>query len=269
VRTRNLQLLGSGSGTLTQQASPTTTNYTIVWPDTSAWLSAQPAGTQFFLRSSTGNTTTSNLTWFGVLGDLVDNNGNALGTADAGQVTYWADDNSITGEAGFLWNATANTLTIGQTGETAEIFFTDGTVTDSISINHGTAGNEFRFPDVPAGTVNIPVATNLPSGSTDDQILLSNIDGTATWTDNPFAGVQRGVATPTPGAFTHVITLAGTVTIDATDVILITSYDINATPSVAGNILAVTARSGATFTVSSTGPFTATEAIAWLFIPIP
>lgn len=267
VRTRSLQLIDpSGAGVVTQVAASPTVNYSVVWPGASAWPAvAPPAGTQYFLRSQTGTTTLSNLTWFQVNGDLVDNN---AGSGLAGQVTYWADDNSITGEAGFLWSALTNTLTIGQTGETAEIRFTNGTFASTLVTSNVTTDVEYRLPTVPAGNVNIPVSGNLPSILVDDQILLSNLDGTATWTDNPFAGVQRGVASPlTAGAYTHTVTLPVAAVIDANDVIIITSYDINATPN--GNILSVTARLGATFQVNASGPFTNTEAISWLFIPIP
>jgi len=268
VRTQQLRLLGTTSGTLTQQANATTTSFTVTWPAANATWPAPAGTTQYFLRSSAGTATNSDLSWFGVNGDLVDNN---AGSGLAGQVTFWADDNSITGEAGFLWATAGNTLTIGQSGETAEIVFTNGTNTGTLQTATLTANVVYQLPAVPAGTVNVPVASNLPSTTVDDQILLSNTDGTATWTANPFAGVERGVEDPADGSFTHTVTLAGT--IDATpgnDVIIVTSYDISGTPS--GNILSVTARSSVapnTFTVSSTGPFSANERISYIYIPIP
>lgn len=261
VRTRSLQLLGTTSGTLTQVAAATTASFSVTWPSANATWPAVGV-TQYFLRTSTGTPGNSDLSWFGVNGDLVDND---AGSGLAGQVTYWADDNSITGEAGFLWNATTNTLTMGQAGAAAEIIFTNGTSTSTFQTSNVTTNVVYNLPTVPTGTVYIPVADALPSTTVNDQILLSNVDGTATWSDNPFAGIQRGVADPGDGSFSVTVTLVA-VTADATDMIMASSLDVGGST---GNILSVTAVGLNQFTVQSSGPFTATERVAWIFIPLP
>lgn len=267
VRTRTLQLVGSTSGTLSQNADAVTTSYTVTWPAASAHTTPL-AGEQYFLRSSfgAGNATQTTLSWFAVTGDLVDNfNGSGL----AGQVTFWQDNNSITGETGFLWSAANNTLTIGQTGETAEIVFTNGTQTGTFQTAALTSNHTYNLPNITGAgpfALNIPVSTNLPDLVAPDQILLSNIVGSARWATNPFAGVERGLADPTDGAYSYAVT-GLTATPDGTDLLIVSSVDITLTPT--GNILAVTAVGANQFTVSSTGPFTGTERIAWLFIPLP
>ncbi len=271
VRTRELRLLGATSGIITQNTVAATATYTVTWPATASIVAANHRS---FLYAAAGSTASQqDLAWFDVDGDLVDNNGNAAGTADAGQVTYWADDNSITGEAGFLWDATTNTLTMGQAGATAEIIFTNGVNTGTLQTAALTGNHTYSLPNITGAgpfTLNIPVADNLPSAAVNDQILPSNLDGTATWSTNPFAGVERGIADPADGAFTHTQATVGA--IDAfgagyNDLIMVSSIDVNATPT--GNILSVTAVAANSFTVSSSGPFGATERIAWLFIPIP
>ncbi len=259
VRTRNLVLLGSTAGTVTQNVPATTTSYGVTWP---ASASVVAPGHKSFLYAAAGSTATQqDLAWFDVNGDIVDND---AGSGLAGRVTYWADDNSITGEAGFLWNATNNTLTMGEAGSTAEIVFTNGTNTGTLQTATLTTDVVYTLPAVPAATYFVPVATTVPSTTIDDQILLSNIDGTAVWSDNPFAGVQRGLHTPVVGAFTATITVVGTPD-NSNDVILVTSTDVGGSN---GNILSVTGVGAAAITVQSSGPFTASEKIAWLWIPI-
>ncbi|MBC8125399.1 MAG: hypothetical protein H7X70_06660 [Candidatus Kapabacteria bacterium] len=265
VRTRSLQLLGITSGTLTQNTPTVTVDYTVTWPAAGV---AVIAGHKSFLYATALSTATQqNLAWFDVNGDIVDNN---AGTGLAGQVTYWADDNSITGEAGFLWSALNNTLTIGEAASPAEIVYVSGAFTGTLQTAALTANTVYNLPAVPAAPVFIPVATGVPSVAVDDQILLSNIDGTATWSANPFAGVERGTADPADGAFTHTQATVGAIDafgIAFNDLIMVSSIDVNASPT--GNILSVTAVAANSFTISSSGPFGATERISWLFIPIP
>lgn len=264
VRTRELRLLGATSGIITQNTVAATATYTVTWPSTAT---AVAANHKSFLYAAAGSTATQqDLAWFDVNGDLVDNdNGSGL----AGQVTYWADDNSVTGEADFLWDETTNTLTMGSATVSGIVELISGAFTGTLRTATLTANNTYVLPTVPAGTYNIPVSTNLPSTTVDDQILLSNIDGTATWSTNPFAGVERGTADPADGAFTHTQATVGTIDAFATfnDLIMVSSIDVNASPT--GNILSVTAVAANSFTVSSSGPFGATERISWLFIPIP
>ncbi|HLP28434.1 MAG TPA: hypothetical protein VK147_07330 [Candidatus Didemnitutus sp.] len=265
VRTRELRLLGATSGILTQNVPLVVTDYTVTWPSAGV---AVAAGHKSFLYADAGSTATQqNLAWFDVNGDIVDND---AGSGLAGQVTYWADDNSVTGEVGFLWNDGTNTLTMGEAGATAEIVFTNGTNTGTVQTAALTANHTYSFPNITGAgpfSVNIPVATNLPGTlpADEDQILLSNNDGTATWSANPFAGIQRGLDNPADAAFTHTVTLVAA-TADATDLIMVSSVDVGGTT---GNILTVSAVGVNQFTVNASGPFTTTERIAWIFIPLP
>ena len=260
VRTRSLQLLGVTSGTLTQNTPAVTADYAVTWP--AAGIAVIAGHKSFLYATALSTATQQNLAWFDVNGDIVDND---AGSGLAGQVTYWADDNSITGEVGFLWSALNNTLTIGEAASPAEIVYVSGAFTGTLQTAALTANTVYNLPAVPAATYFIPVATTVPSAVQDDQILLSNIDGTAVWSANPFAGIQRGVDNPADGAFSHTVTLVAA-TSDATDLIMVTSLDVG---GATGNILSVTAVGVNLFTVQSSGPFTATERIAWLFIPLP
>jgi hypothetical protein len=261
VRTRQLQLLGSTSGTMTQLATATTTSYSVTWPGANATWPAPAGTTQYFLRANSGTAGNSTLSWFGVNGDLVDNGG---ATGVTNYVAYWSDDNTLTGEVGFQWNPATNTLTLGQTGETAEVIFTNGTQTLTIAPETIAANHTYNISSITGGgTFYFPAATNEPSAA--GQLLVSTAAGAATWTTNPLAGFERGVVDPTDAGFTATITL--TATPDANDVIVITSYDISGSPS--GNILSVTGFTGTTYTVTSTGPFLTSERISYMFIPVP
>lgn len=262
VRTRQLQLLGSTSGTMTQVVPATTTSYQVTWPSANATWPAPSGTTQYFLRSSAGTAGNSDLSWYGVNGELVDNGGTT--PADK-YVAYWNDANTLTGEIGFQWDAATNTLTMGQTGETAELVFTNGTQTLTLQPEAITADHVYTISSITGGgTFFLPASTNEPTAA--GQLLVSNAaGGSATWTTNPLAGFERGVVDPTDNAFTQAITL--TATPDANDVIVITSYDISGSPS--GNILSVTGFTGSTFTVTSSGPFLTSERISYMFIPVP
>jgi hypothetical protein len=263
VRTRQLQLLGSTSGTLTQVVPATTTSYQVTWPSANATWPAASGTTQYFLRTAAGTAGNSDLSWYGVNGELVDNGG----TTPANKyVAYWNDANTLTGEIGFQWDDATNTLTMGQSGQPAEILFTNGSQNLTLQADTSVAlAHTYNLSSVTGGgTFFIPASTNKPTAT--GQLLVSNAaNGSASWVANPLAGFERGVADPTDAAFTQAITL--TVTPDANDVIVVTSYDISGTPS--GNILSVTAFTGTTFTVTSSGPFLASERISYMFIPVP
>jgi hypothetical protein len=197
-----------------------------------------------------------------VNGDLVDNGGTT--PADK-YVAYWNDANTLTGEIGFQWDDATNTLTMGQTGETAEIVFSNGTQTLTVQPEAIAANHTYTLSSITGGgTFYVPASTNEPTAA--GQLLVSNAaGGSATWATNPLAGFERGVVDPTDAGFTATITL--TATPDANDVIVITSYDISGSPS--GNILSVTGFTGTTYTVTSSGPFLSSERISYMFIPIP
>lgn len=262
VRTRQLQLLGSTSGTMTQLATATTTSYSVTWPGANATWPAPAGTTQYFLRTNAGTAGNSDLSWYAVNGELVDNGGT---TPADNYVAYWNDANTLTGEIGFQWDDATNTLTMGQSGETAEVVFTNGTQTLTIAPEAIAANHTYTISAITGGgTFFLPASTNEPTAA--GQLLVSNAaGGSATWTANPLAGFERGVVDPTDAGFTATITL--TATPDANDVIVITSYDISGSPS--GNILSVTGFTGTTYTVTSSGPFLASERISYMFIPVP
>jgi len=262
VRTRQLQLLGSTSGTMTQLATATTTSYSVTWPGANATWPAPAGTTQYFLRTNAGTAGNSDLSWYPVNGELVDNGGT---TPADNYVAYWNDANTLTGEIGFQWDDATNTLTMGQSGETAEVVFTNGTQTLTIAPEAIAANHTYTISAITGGgTFFLPASTNEPAAA--GQLLVSNAaGGSATWTTNPLAGFERGVVDPTDAGFTATITL--TATPDANDVIVITSYDISGSPS--GNILSVTGFTGTTYTVTSSGPFLASERISYMYIPVP
>jgi hypothetical protein len=199
-----------------------------------------------------------------VNGDLVDNGGS---TPANKYVAYWNDANTLTGEIGFQWDDATNTLTMGQAGQPAEVVFTNSSQIMTLQADTSVAAaHTYNLSSVTGGgTFFIPASTNKPTAA--GQLLVSNAaGGSATWTNNPLAGFERGVVTPTTvGSFTQTITL--TATPDANDVIVVSSYDISGSPS--GNILSVTGFTGTTYTVTSTGPFLASERISYMFIPVP
>lgn len=271
VRTRTLQLLGATSGTMTQLASSTTTSYSVTWPDANATWPVPAGTTQYFLRADAGTAGpngNSNLSWYPVNGQLVDNGG----TTPANRyVAYWNDANTLTGEIGFQWNDGTNTLTMGQSGDLAEVVFTNGTLGITLQTEDPTVNQSYTLSAISGATnLFIPAATNEPTAA--GQILESNAaGGAATWVANPLAGFRSGLVNPPDNGFIAYITLP--VAPDDNDVIVISSYDLSGSPS--GNILSVTAIPAAapapanSILVTSSGPFLASERISYMFIPVP
>jgi len=253
LRTRTLQLIGSTSGTLSHEAAAATTSYTLTWP-----AAAPTAGNNGFLQSDPAGA----MSWF-----LIPT-GEQLVTVDAngaaGQVAYFTDANSLTSSPLFQYdNATAN-LTLGNNTQNGTIILGDGSSANAGTLNVTgplTGARNYTLPDA-SGT--IPVTTNIPSAGTAGYVLIANADGTSTWTVNPLANVERGVFTPTAGAYTAAITVTGTPDL-TNDVILVTSYDTGG----GGQVLQVTGVAAGSITVSASGPFVGTERISWIWIPIP
>lgn len=252
LRTRSLQLIGSTSGALTHEAAAATTSYTLTWP-----AAGVTAGNNGFLQSDP----TGAMSWF-----LIPT-GEQLVTVDAngaaGQVAYFTDANSLTSSARFQYdNATAN-MTLGDNTQNGTIILGDGSSanTGTVNVSTLTGARNYTLPDA-SGT--IPVTTNIPAAATAGYILIANADGTSTWTPNPLANVERGVVTPTVGAYTATIPVTGTPDL-TNDVILVTTYDTAG----GGQVLQVTGVAANAITVSASGPFTATERISWIWIPIP
>ncbi len=255
VRTRTLQLLGSTSGALTQQAAATTTPYSVTWPS-----AAHTDGTNAYLSSAAagGNST---LSWVEINGSLVD------GTGAAGQVAYFTDGNTLASSPDFAF--AGSTVTIGSGTNTGVLTLNDVGGGNTVSINPGSqTGNVTATLDAPAGagphSVTIPVSTNAAGAGTTSYIATSNGDGTFTWVANPTSGMQRGTVNGNVGAFTTTITVTGTPDL-TNDVIIVSTSNSAGT----GNILQVTAVAANAITVSSTAPFDANDRISWVWIAIP
>lgn len=250
VRTRSLQLLGSTSGTLTQQASATTTSYSVTWP--AATWSATNGDTAVLTGHITGAGTGVDLVWQDVTGSLID------GFGTAGQIAYFEDANTIVSSPNLTLNAATATVSIGTAAVPGVIVLnSSGAGNNDVTINtNSTTGGTFNFPTYGASTgpFNVVATTDL---GTVGQIPIVQADGTVTWEDNPVANAQRGIADPTDGAFSFGITVVGTPDF-ANDLILVTSVDNG---GATGNILAVTGVAASTITVSASGPFTTTERI--------
>lgn len=190
VRTRQLQLFGTTSGTLTQQAAATTTNYTITWP------AAATAASDSAMLITSGNGT---LEWFDIpAGERI-----ITGDGTNGQVAYFDGSNSITSSPNFSYSGGGG-ATLGSSTTAGSLALSDG------SANTGTfqtatlaADRTYTFPDASG---NVPVSTNL---GTAGQILIANNDGTATWTTSDVATFRTGSATIAAGASTATITVAG------------------------------------------------------------
>lgn len=292
VRTQRLQMLGTTSGTLTFDTPATITSYTVTWPDDAAAFVAD--GDQSVLIGTRIAANDIDLSWRAISGDLVD------GTGTTGFVAWWSDANTLTYTNNFAWTGTAlnigtqngtaagdinlgngaatavtnfqasgtsGTLTLGSAAEDGTIVLQDGDgETATIDPGDQAANTNFIF-DSPTGGGNVYLtpSTNQAGAGTSGYIYVSNGNGTGTWVINPNTGMERGLANPTDGAYSYAVT-GLTATPDATDMIIVSSVDITATPT--GNLLSVTAVAANSFTVSASGPFTSTERIAWFFIPL-
>jgi len=258
VRTRSLQLLGATSGAITQQASATTTSYTITWP--AATWSITNGDTAILTGLISGGGASIDLVWENVTGGLID------GFGTGGQIAYFQDGNTIVSSPNLLINATTATVTIGATTVGGVIVMnSSGAGNGDVTIStNSTNAATFNYPSYGAssGPFNVVATTDL---GTQGQIPVVQADGTVTWEDNPLLSAQRGLADPTDGGFSFGITVVGTPDM-TNDLILVSSIDNGGGT---GNILAVTGVALSTITVSAAGPFTLSERISWLWIPIP
>ena len=111
VRTQRLILQGSTSGALTQQTGAVTTDYTVVWPSSSAHDGAPNADGDNALLFGTYTlaTNTWTLSW-------MESDGFVDGTGSLNHVTYWnPDDQTLSYTPNFEWDGT--TLGVGMDGE--------------------------------------------------------------------------------------------------------------------------------------------------------
>lgn len=250
VRTRTLQLLGATSGAVTQDAPAVVTSYTVSWP--AAPWGIVPATTGYLLGTLTG-VNDVDMTWVEISGSLVD------GTGAAGQVAYWSDANTLTGDAGFTYTA-GGTITVGTAADNGVIVLNDGSAnTSTVGTGTQTTNNVFNFDAPTTGsTYTVPVSTNGAGAGTDGYIFVSNADGTGTWVTNPTAELKSGIVTPALNAFSAAI--AFTTPFTATPSITVTASG----PVANGYILQVTAVTVNGCTVLSSAPFDGTDVINWV-----
>lgn len=259
VRTQQLQLRGTTSGTLTQTTAATTSDYTVVWPSADFGYAGPGTETSVIMGDMTAAGTV-NLRWREVTGDLIDGNGNA------NEIAFFQDANTIVSSPNFTIDAPNGTITVGA-GATDGIIeiVSSGAGNNTVTIGAtSTTANTFNFPGYgTAGPFNVVGTQNTGAAN---QIIRMNAAGDPVWVNDPFYNAERGLADPTDGAYSY--TIGGLVgSPAATHLMMVTSVDITGTPT--GNILTVSAVGANSFTVSSAGPFTTTERIAWLYIPLP
>lgn len=257
VRTQQLQLRGTVSGTLTQTTAATTSDYTVVWPSADFGYTGPGTETAVMMGDMTAAGTV-NLRWREIDNDLID------GLGASGEIAWFLDANTIRSNPTVTYEA--NTVILGDTNASGGILRIIATGSTANWSNFTTTVNQntnWVFPDYGAATtLNVTATENAPAAN---QIIRADASGVPQWVDDPFYNAERGLANPDDNVYTY--TIGGLVgTPDATDVIMVTSVDISGTPT--GNILTVSAVAANQFTVTASGPFTSTERISWLFIPV-
>lgn len=245
VRTRQLQLLGSTSGTLTHQAAATTTSYTLTWP-----AAVVTAGNNGFLQSNDAGT----MSWFLVPTTeqlvTVDVNG------AAGQVAYFTDGNTITSSP--LFSFSGGTVTVGDATNVGTVAISDGSANTGSFVTTSLAGN--RTYTLPDASGNVPVSTNTPGAGTTNYVAISNGDGTFTWVVSSTANLQRGRIALTAGNFTQTITFPTAYVLPVVASNVVVTANILSTT---GNLIQITGVTLTNFTIESTAPFTAGDEIMW------
>jgi len=257
VRTQQLQLRGTTSGTLTQTTGATTTDYTVVWPSADFGYDGSGTDVSVVMGDMTAAGTV-NLRWREVDNDLID------GIGVANEIAFFQDANTIISSPNFTIDAPNGTITVGAGAVDGVIrLVSSGAGTPFVSlVATSTTANTYNFPGYgTAGPFNVVGTQNVGVAN---QIIRMNSAGDPVWVDDPFYNAQRGLHNPADNVYTTTIAVTGTP--DDTDLIMVTSVDITGNT---GNILTVTAVAANSITVAASGPFTGTERISWLWIPIP
>jgi len=243
VRTRQLQLLGSTSGTLTHTAAATTTPHTLTWP------AALPAATfDGVLRTNDAGT----LSWYPIAaGDDI-----ITGDGDAGEVAYFGAGNTITSSPTMTFNGSGD-LGLGDiTANPGTIALGDGNSNTGTFQTADLTGNQtYTFPDASG---NVPVSTNI---GTVGQILIANADGTSTWTTSDVANFRTGEVTMADATFS--INVIATVPNGAT-VKAFTAQIIDADGTITYVTSAAIAATTFTGTVQTTVPVTGAKTVYWM-----
>lgn len=250
VRTRQLQLLGSTSGTLTHTAAAATTSHTLTWP------AALPAATfDGVLRTDDAGT----LTWYPIApgDDIITGNG------DNGEVAIFGAGNTLTSFPDFTFSG--SNVTIGTGTNTGTLTLNDVGGGATVQINPGSQnGNVTATLDAPTGagphSVTIPVSTNAAGPTTTDYIAVSNGDGTFSWVESSTTNLQRGRIALTAGNFSQTVNFGTAYAAPVTPADIIVTANIL---SADANIIQITGITLTGFTVESTAPFGVADFIMW------
>ncbi|MBU3741159.1 MAG: hypothetical protein FGM24_02620 [Candidatus Kapabacteria bacterium] len=293
VRTRSLQLLGTGNNTaITMQATGNVTAYTIEWPlaDGAATGVNTPfvVGDSGYVKARMTAAGTMRLEW--EKANIIDGKGNVDGGGN--EIAYFTDQNTLASDPTFRFDANGKVMIGGgvtgaaagllevQTaagavnaaiaGETGTLTL-GGATSGSLVMNDGSAntitiatGNQannatIQVDGLPAGTYTVTPSTNAAGAATASYIYVSNGDGTATWTANPNRYYKSGRQAVTAG-YSH------TVTFPVAFAAPVTATDITVTANLLsgnGTIIEITDVTLTGFTIQSTAPMVGTETIMW------
>lgn len=293
VRTRQIQLLGSGNNTpITMQATGNVTAYTIEWPlgDGTAVGANTPfvAGDSGYVKARMTAAGTMKLEW--EKANVLDGKGNIDGGGN--EIAYFSDQNTLTSDPTFRFDAngkvmigggltgaaagilevqtTAGAVNAAIAGETGamtlggatagSLILNDGS-TNTITIASGAQDNNatVQIDGLPAGTYTVTPATNAAGTGTDSYIYVSNGNGTATWTANPNRFYKSGRQAVTAG-YTH------TVNFPTAYAAPLTAANVTVTASLLsgnGTLIEISDVSLTGFTIQSSAPMVGTETIMW------
>ena len=247
-----------------------------------------------------GDGTDAEITLIGSTGVGTFGVGNTIGQVDiqdnsSSEINLLSDNGSSA--AVITVGATANDGLVNVTnGGTTSIELDGATATATIGTNAAQAGTivmtdangqeltvvtgdmtsdwTLQPNDHTAGDATYYVAPNTNAiatdGSMDNNLLIANADGTATWGPNPIANLKAGNAT-LPAVATPNLTAGGPTVYTAT-VTFVSPYPVGVTPVVTvttdhptnANILQVTATSNTAFTVTSTAPLLVGDGFNWV-----
>jgi hypothetical protein len=171
-------------------------------------------------------------------------------------------DGAVANATSISLNGAAATATLGHASLAGTVILSDAT-NNNVTVNTGTQGFDWTLQtDAPGavGTYYLTPSTNQALVATLDYIYVSNGDGTATWQQNPSAGLKAGVYTHAGAdAYTASVVFANAYAAAVVPSVVVTYND-----AANANIIQITAISNTGFTVTSTAPITAGDAFNWM-----
>jgi hypothetical protein len=293
VRTRQIQLLGSGNNTpITMQATGNVSAYTIEWPlgDGTATGVNTPfvAGDSGYVKARMTSAGIMRLEW--EKANVLDGKGNIDGGGN--EIAYFSDQNTLTSDPTFRFDANGkvmigggvtgaaagilevqtsagavNAVIAGETGtmtlggtSAGSLVLNDGS-THTITIASGAQDNNatLQVDGLPAGSYTLTPSTNAAGAGTESYIYVANGNGTATWTANPNRYYKSGRQAVTAG-YTH------TVSFPTAFAAPLTASDVTVTANLLsgnGTLIEITDVTLTGFTIQSTAPMVGTETIMW------